>query len=745
MPLWCTYYCIAFILFYSSIFVFPSTISAEEAQTMTDEQKMEQVRGYFESEFQEEDYFRTDRLLVTATGSLKPVHEAPSVATVINDEDIEKIGARTLGEVLETVPGLHVTASNENAMVEVFSIRGIQTSLNPHVLFLLNGNPLTFTYTGSRLTSMNIPVAGISRVEVVRGPGSAVHGADAFAGTINIITKSGEEIDGTSTGLRYGSFDTFDGWLQHGGVYSGWDVAFNLEFLKSDGDDGRIIDSDLQSLLDLPQPFGFGTNASLAPGSLRSGYEILNANLEVHRANWTTRLWYWMSSDADIRDGVTQLLSETGNSEAEQFLAEIVYSDENLATDLEMTARLTYMYEKLDAYLQLFPSGAVLPIGPDGNFVISPAADSKFVFFTEGAFGNPIENDHQYYGDVAFLYSGFRDQQWRFATGIRYIEAEFGELKNFGPGVLDDPALLPPPAVNFVDGTLTDVTGTENIFCEDQSRTVWFLSLQDEWSFARKWELTAGVRYDHYSDFGSTTNPRLALVWETKPFLTSKILYGEAFRPPSFAELYNKNNPSTLGNSDLDPEKIRTLELAFDHQPGSRFRTILSLFAYDIEDLIEFVPDSGGGASVAQNARDQEGYGFELEAAWQMFKTFQLKGNVAYQHSEDKDTGLMVPDAPQWQAYLNGYWNFQPEWSFDAQWFWIGDRQRAAGDSRQDIDDYSLVNLSLRRKNIAKHVDLALLVKNLFGEDVREPSQMFISGDYPMEGRSIFGEVRMHF
>ena len=231
------------------LFIFLSQVKAadqnQEAPPLTDEQKLEQVKSYFQSEYQEEDYFRTDRLLLTATGSLKPMHNAPSVASVITAEDIEQIGARTLGEVLETVPGLHVSVSNKNAMDLIYSIRGIQTSLNPHVLFLMNGNPLTFTFTGSRLTGMNLPVSNISRVEVVRGPGSAVHGADAFAGTINIITKNGQEIDGTNTGISYGSFDTVDAWIQHGDAYKDWNVAFSLEFLKTDGDDDRIIDSDL--------------------------------------------------------------------------------------------------------------------------------------------------------------------------------------------------------------------------------------------------------------------------------------------------------------------------------------------------------------------------------------------------------------------------------------------------------------------------------------------------------------------
>ena len=109
-------------------------------------------------------------------------------------------------------------------------------------------------------------------------------------------------------------------------------------------------------------------------------------------------------------------------------------------------------------------------------------------------------------------------------------------------------------------------------------------------------------------------------------------------------------------------------------------------------------------------------------------------------------------DAPEMQFYLNPHWKFLPDWSLDGQWFWIGDRNRQADDPREDIDDYNLVNLTLRKKNIADHVDLALSVRNVFDADAREPSPYtsaspagaYIPNDYPMEGRAIWGEVRFH-
>jgi outer membrane receptor for ferrienterochelin and colicins len=295
-----------------------------------------------------------------------------------------------------------------------------------------------------------------------------------------------------------------------------------------------------------------------------------------------------------------------------------------------------------------------------------------------------------------------------------------------------------------VDGTLTDLTGTRYAYIPDKTRQLWFVFGQDEWALARLWTLTASVRYDHYSDFGDALNPRLALVWETRYDLTTKLLYGRAFRPPSFSELYVQNNPAATGNPDLDPETIQSLELAFDYQPVSRLRTILNLFVYQADDLIDFVADGNGGKT-AQNARDQKGYGFEFEMDWQIVHTLQLRANCAFQDSEDDETDAPVANTPQWQFYINPHWDFWRDWSLDAQWKWIGDRKRGQGDTRDDVSDYSLVGLTLRRKNIRKHWDLAVAGRNLLDQDVREPASSKIPGDYPMAGRSWYAEARLHF
>ncbi len=707
------------------------------------EEKMSELRGLFQSSYSGEDYYRTDGLLVTATGTMRPLHKAPAVASIITAEAIEQMGAVSLDEILETVPGLHVAPSSLNRLDPVYSIRGIHTGVNPQVLFLLNGLPVVHPFFGARPSAFRLPVSSIARVEVIRGPGSAVYGADAFAGVINVITKEADDIHGARMGMRAGSFDFYNAWLEHGGSWGAWRAALTLEWQKSGIDPHRIIDQDLQTGLDRL----FGTSASQAPGPLQKDFNLLDGHLTLTKDRWTLRLWGWLQQDAGTGAGIARALpaSDSDGDDIAQALADILYRDSESLANWDISARLSYLYIRTDSFLQLLPPGAVAPIGADGN--IFSANTQGLALFTEGAFGNPQGRDHHLALDLVGFYTGFDTHLLRLGAGVKYIEERTAEAKNFGPGVLDRAPFPPLPGVLTVNGGLTDVSGTPYIYMDNQRRNLFYLSLQDEWPFAKYWSLTAGVRYDHYSDFGDTVNSRFALVWETRPDLTAKLLYGEAFRPPSFNELFSKNNPAAVGSTDLDPETIRTWELALDYQRTPTQRWLLNLFCYQAEDLIAFRADPATGIATARNVLDLNGYGFEVETQWRLTEDLQLLANFSFQRAKYEEDGqeTLVPEAPGMQAYANLHWTFRPHWSLDGQYFWIANRHRAAGDTRQETPDYSLVNLTLRRTGIAGHWDAALAVRNLFNEDAREPALAAIPNDYPMPSRTLWAEIRYNF
>ena len=310
------------------------------------------------------------------------------------------------------------------------------------------------------------------------------------------------------------------------------------------------------------------------------------------------------------------------------------------------------------------------------------------------------------------------------------------ETKNFGPGVIDG-------SQPVVGGTLTDVTGTPYVFIGDHERRAYYLSLQDEWQLAPDWDLTAGVRYDNYSDFGNTVNPRLALVWQSLYNLTSKLLYGRAFRPPSFQELFNQNNPVAIGNRNLNPETIETVELAFDYQPTFDIHTTLNLFSYEIKDLVEFV-DAGSGA-VAENVGRQKGRGLEWELAWDVSRAVDIHANYAFQDARDTATDEAVAGVPRHQFFLRGDWRLAPQWTLDGRFNWVSSRQRPVGDVRPTLAGYRTVDLFLRRTDVFGKGEIGFMVRNLLDQDRREPSPPAIPNDYPLEGRSFSATIKLHF
>jgi len=649
-----------------------------------------------------------DKSFVTiATGSRQPIARAPSVATVITAEDIAAIGAADLDEVLETVPGLHV-ARSVLGYNPIYTIRGISTQYNPQVLMLVNGIPITGAFVGDRSQIWaGMPVENIARIEVIRGPGSALYGADAFSGVINIITKTAADINGTQIGLRAGSFNSRDAWMQYGGALGAYDAAAYLRVGHTDGQH-QIIAADVLS----------GTPFSLAPGPVNLGYDAIDGRVDLSRNKWRLRAGYQQRSNADTGAGVASALDPAGKNYGERVNTDLTYQDANFAPNLDLTAQASYLYITEQSNLTLFPPGTNFGLGA----------------FPNGVIGNPYKWERHLRFNLSAVYSGLQSHKLRFGVGTQGDNLyRTQESRNYNlvtiPGIGNFPAPLP--------GGVTEMTAAD-IFMTPHARRVNYVYAQDEWSFTRDWYLTAGVRHDQYSDFGGTTNPRLALVWETAYNLTSKLLYGQAFRPPSFAELYNINNPVGLGNPNLKPETNQSVELAFAWQAASTLQANLNLFRYQMKDILRFVQDTSTGISTAQNAGQQHGQGMEVELVWDASQSVRLSGNYAQQHSIDEATNQDAGNAPRHHVYARADWRFMPRWSMDTQLNYIADRKREPFDTRPPIADYHTVDLTLRSNNQSNDWGIAFKVLNLFGADAREPSPApgLIPYDLPVDPRA---------
>ncbi|MCK9398120.1 MAG: TonB-dependent receptor plug domain-containing protein, partial [Methylobacter sp.] len=154
-------------------------------------------------------YLAAERqVVVTASKMEEHVDKTIATTTIITQDDIAHIGARNLIDVLRLVPGIGITQSQLG--VREIEVRGVKTLASEKVQVMLNGHPLDHNLqnAGSTWVYDDLPVDTIKRVEVVRGPGSALYGANAFLAVINIITQNAKDLNGVQTSAGWGSFDT---------------------------------------------------------------------------------------------------------------------------------------------------------------------------------------------------------------------------------------------------------------------------------------------------------------------------------------------------------------------------------------------------------------------------------------------------------------------------------------------------------------------------------------------------------
>ena len=157
-----------------------------------------------------------DEQVVTAGVRASSENKAPASLTVISEDEIRMSGAATVPEILRRVPGMDVAEMNPSDTN--ISIRGFNRRIANKVLVLVDGRSVYQDFLGTTLWPLlDVAVQDISRIEVIRGPGSALYGANAFAGVVNIITKIGDDSSGARAFLQAGNHNTVEGGVSAGG------------------------------------------------------------------------------------------------------------------------------------------------------------------------------------------------------------------------------------------------------------------------------------------------------------------------------------------------------------------------------------------------------------------------------------------------------------------------------------------------------------------------------------------------
>ena len=596
-----------------------------------------------------------------STRSQQQMSKAPSVVSVITAEDIRATGAARLEDILDSVPGLYVKR-NLFAFRPIFSLRG---ATGTQTLLMVNGMPMRDLVWSNYIFWKGLPASAIERVEIIRGPGSALFGSDASAAVIDVITRTAGPITQSEAGLRLGNFDTQEAWIQHGANWNGVDVGLTAELSTTDGHRPWI-----------------SPDKNLASGYADYAWKAQDLHLSLARGSWRLLADYMAHDDLAAGFNGAAVLDPLNRSEDRQYSLALLYDNPGFAPDWGLNGALRFRD-------LVYSSG--------NGFYLTPLTREHLEV-----------GEHQASFEVSGNFTGLRGHALRLGAGYAWDDIDHVEQAN-------------PPDARYP--------------LPESSRGNAYLYVQDVWQFHPDWTLTAGLRYDEYDDFGSAVTPRLALVWQSSPRLTTKLMYGEAFRAPSYQELYFKTSANTP-NPDLTPEQSRTWELAFDYLAGQGLRLGVNLYHFERSDLIS------GTAGQYQNAGDFAVGGIEIEARWRMTPALQLTGNLSYR-DEDDSTARDV-SVPTESAYVRLDWAFQPKWRWNVEVNWYGDRPLPAGDPRRELDAFSVLDTSLRYRH-DRHWEFAASVRNLFDADSWDYSSKSLPNNLPLPGRNGHVEVRYRF
>ena len=703
------------VLFILSIFITQVCFAeqSQEPQPLTDEQKLEQVKSYFESEYQEEDYFRTDRLLLTATKHLLEAKNAPAIASVVTGEEIRNSGARSLLDVLERLPGLGITR-NYYSVHEV-EVRGLKSVRNDTVKLMMDGHVINNpTLGGASWAWDNISLEQVKRVEVIRGPGSALYGANALTGIVNVVSKMGDDINGTQVSVGGGSFEAKRINVLHGREYGEADVLASLTYFDSESAD-LYVPSDAIGQAGVTDDW-----AESWDGSLRISWkDFIFSGKYMRRRNGPYI-------------GVANALNDESISETDQYFVDLSYS-KKLNDRWNINGRAYYDVMDLTFNWEIFPEGFIsLPPGVP----VPPGLTINDFTFPDGLLGTPHYKDKTTGIELGTDYQ-IADSN-KLTLGFVYEEIDHDNVthhSNFDPNTY----------INL--GSFQDITSWAN-WNQELTRKIKAAYIQDEWQPIEKVRFTAGVRYDDYSDVGDSTNPRLGIVWNFHQKADLKLLYGQAFRIPTLDELYSINNPVATGNTNLEPEEIKTIEASLMYRPMNGLEITTSTFYNKFEQIIRLMPTGIPGSFQFGNTGDAKVYGLTAETHYYWQRENEVYANFTWQHPEDDETDEEIADVPtiRWNLGLTmRFWNHLKG---NANILYVGERPRdsVAGDTRPDLDSYTKVDLTAILDNLYKTLEIRGSVYNLFDEDYAHPAKpATLLYDYPAQGRTFFIEARYKF
>lgn len=505
-------------------------------------------------------------LVVTASRRAQILGSVPVTLSTLEGSSIDSRNILTLDDALRITPGVQLAGNQVN----IRGSSGFSYGVGSRVLLLVDGVPLLGPDTGD-IRFDGLPMSQVDRIEVVKGPGSALYGSGALGGIVNLITRGFPSTPQTSIRVFGGAYQP----VRHEQWKLSWDEADEYRPL------GGVVISHANQVSDR---FGFWVNgvyrqdtgylklASDQGAELHAklGWKIGDGNkLEVltgFKRYKRDNFLYWNGLNDPLVPGVANLLDGSAGSG----------SNDGLSDQM-----------------------SILPVWTQ---IISPAVSYTLKGRLFGVAFRPLED------------SGVIRPKEKHNIGVRYGgEAQVNV-------VASKSTLLTMGSAFDANAAQSEFyIGVDSLMARQQPEMG--IYGQIEQMLGRKFTLTAGLRFDgykiHKQEFARKTSPKVSMAFLATDFLSLRASYGQGFRVPSVAERFINNREffPVESNLALRPEESEGFEIGFHiNAPIGNLSAVefdVAAFRNDYDGLIETVFMPTLGAFQFQNLTEARIRGLE--------------------------------------------------------------------------------------------------------------------------------------
>jgi outer membrane receptor for ferrienterochelin and colicins len=567
-----------------------------------------------------------DRPVTSGTRRILTARQTPAVVTVITGEEIRRMGYGSLAEILRTVPGFYDLYDHSTHNMGVRGINGGTRAAGNVLQVRIDGQAVPWrTNTGNFFGEELVPLDAIERIEILRGPASALYGADAYLGVVHIVTREGASVDGVEIGARAGMIRQNPGGgggLLLGGSGYGIDAMLALQ--------AHSLDLSGQAL------------PASSPVLAEPGHEALASELaQQDQVKTATAVGHISVGSPDragrlVAWGSLQRLDTGG-----ELLDFAPMTHGSRVTARNQHGRLTWTLSpserfELEAWVAAFDSRPT----PSARFDLD--LPDQMLLPRVSATGT----------EAGTTLRGSPLAPLTLTLGAEHTRSH--HVVQAYDTLLLEPALTAEGQILREAGTIIPGTGSGET--RDLSNVGVFG--QAEAALSPALAATGGVRIDLHGVYGLQVSPRAALVLAGPDSpLTWKLLYGSSFKAPTAEQLYG--NPIWVsdirGTAELAPQRAQTAELAAGASLGRYGVVLADLFLTHTSGRVEYLQD--GLWQEAHNGLMEITAGGELEAHLQLANPLSLRvgaglAQTVTQRDAAIDTGESFRSTfPAWQVH----------------------------------------------------------------------------------------------